>query len=171
MPSITINRGGPAADIEDGVYAVVLAAVNGPKTIYPPNAPDGTDIFEWEFLVEGSDQQIQGTTSTASGPKSKMYGWLTALLGGKPPAPGEQIDTDSLVGKRALATINHNDAGWPRIEQLTAIPAQMLQQQFAAATGAPTRPQAASTAPRPAASRPAARPQPVTAVAGDDLPF
>lgn len=168
MPQITIKRGGPSNDVEDGVYPMTLTAVTGPKTIYPANAPDGTDIFEWEFTLEDGTP-FQGTTSTASGPKSKMYGWITALRGGKPPEVDEQIELESLVGRQVLGTIGHNDGGWPRIDQLTAIPASMLQQRFAATTGTPTR---TPTATRPAAQRP--RPTaavPVATAAGDDLPF
>lgn len=165
MPQITINN------IENGVYPVMLMAVTGPKTIYPANAPEGTDIYEWTFsLDDGRD--IQGVTSTASGPKSKMYGWLTALLG-KAPAAGDAIDTDALLGRRALATIDHNDGGWPRISQLTAMPVGMLQQTFQAAT-APPSPAPLNGLPagrRPAATRQAPPVAVVAAVAGDDLPF
>lgn len=168
MPQITINKGGPSTDIDNGVYPVTLAAVTGPKTIYPANAPEGTDIYEWTFsLDDGRD--IQGVTSTASGPKSKMFGWLTALLG-KAPAAGDAVDTDALLGRRALATIDHNDGGWPRLSQLTAMPVGMLQQQFAAAT-APAPLNGLPAGRRPAAARPAPMAGPVTAIPSDELPF
>lgn len=177
MPSITIKRGGPTNDIENGVYPMTLAGVNGPKTIFPPTAPDGTNIFEWDFtLADG--RPIQGTSSTFSGPKSKLYQWVTALRGGKPPEVDEEIELDSLVGRSVLGTIDHNEGGWPRLAQLTAIPASMLQQGFAAATGAPTRGTPVTTRPaanaRPAATRAAAplNLQPATQAGdGDELPF
>lgn len=158
MPLITINKGG--VEIPDGVYTVVLAKVEGPKTI---QRPDGTDaeIFDWTFQVFDGDHEgieLQGTTSTSSGPKSKMYAWLTALFGGKSPAVGTAFEADDLVGKLALATVRTPENGWPKIENLGAIPAAMLAGKVASATGAPIT--------QPGAPAPVAAAQPQS-----DLPF
>lgn len=193
MPNITIRQGG-GPDVDDGVYPVILVEVNGPKRIFPANPPDnspdgGVDILEWTFAIddEAGDVTVKDSTSVATSPKSKMYGWLTALLG-KAPEINATFDTDTLLGRRALATIGHRD-GWPRVTQLTAMPVGGLQQSFARATGAPTRaatpPQQPQQGQRPArqqsvsgVSAPQPRPQPVTVPASasqgvpeDDLPF
>lgn len=144
MPLITVKPSGPPPekDVEDGSYVVILTELKGPKRIYPDNAgPDGTDIFEWTFAIddEEGNREIQDNSSTASSPKSKMYGWLTALMDGKPPVMGTGFEAKDLVGRRALATIGHNEGGWPKVTNLTAIPKQLLQQKFAQATGAPTQ--------------------------------
>lgn len=167
MPLITVHQGGP--DIDAGVYPVVLVALTGPKTVTAQRGPKaGQDIqlFDWTFeIMDGihNDVQIDASTSTASGPKSKMYAFLTALAGGRPPAIGSTFEANDLVGKLALATISRPDDGWPRIDNLSAMPAAMLAQGFAKTTGTPL---AAETAPAAA--------QPVAAAADaarGDLPF
>lgn len=155
MPVLTVEKGGP--DIADGTYPVTLTKVEGPKTIYPqqgPNAGKAVEIYDWTFAIDGETEangdpvELQATTSTALSPKSKMFGYITALAGGKPPAVGAQVDTDKLIGRRALAAIARPaDGGWPRIGGLTAVPASML------------KPARAATA-APAAEQPT-----------DDLPF
>lgn len=174
MTTVTVTAGGP--EIADGVYPMYLKKLDGPKTIVPqsgPNAGQDVEIYDWTFETS-TGIEIQGTTSTASGPRSKLYSWLTALLGGRPPQVGQTFSNDDLEGKWVLGTIRKNDAGWPRIENLGAMPNEMQQQQFAAATGVPVT---APGAPAPAAPQP---PQPVATVspirdqvaAGtDDLPF
>jgi hypothetical protein len=107
-----------------------------------------------------------------------MFAFLTALLGGKPPAVGQTFEAADLCGRRALATISRSDSGWPRVENLGAMPASMLSTRVAQATGAPLKGlppvQAArpATAPR-AAQRPATQPlrQQVSPQSTGDLPF
>lgn len=122
MPLLTVNAGGP--DVEPGTYEVTLTAIEGPRTITAKTGPNaGTDfeIFEWQFALE-DDTIITATTSTASGPKSKMYGFLTALLDGQPPAVGSSFEAGDLVGRMCLATVVQSESGWPRIDHLTAKP-------------------------------------------------
>lgn len=160
MAQITINKGG--VDIPDGVYTVVLAKLDGPKTIQRADGQDA-DIFDWTFQVfdgEHEGIELQGTTSTSSGPKSKMFAWLTALFGGKAPAIGTTLNSEDIVGKLALATVRTPEGGWAKIENLGAIPAAMLAGKVAAATGAPVT--------APGAPAPVAAP---TAAPASDLPF
>lgn len=162
MPFITVRPGGPPPeeDVEDGVYPVVLVELKDPRTIVTERHPAGTDIIEWVFAIddEAGDRVISGVTSPASGPKSKMFGWLTALLGGRAPEIGAEYNKQDLIGRRALATIQHNDAGYPRIQSLTAIPRQP----------GITMPGAPAPAARP---RPTAVPAQAPAQDVDDLPF
>lgn len=171
---ITINKGG--IDIADGVYAVVLTKVDGPKTI---TRSDGTeaDIIDWTFEVmdgQYAGTEIQGTTSTSSGPKSKMFAWLTALFGGKAPTVGSSFEKDDLVGKLALATVRTPEGGWPKLENLGAIPASMLANGIARATGvgvaAPGAPASAPPQGEPVTFGVAGVQPPVAAGVGD-LPF
>ena len=85
-----------------------------------------------------------------------MYAYLTALFNGVAPAIGSKFEKTDLNGRRALATIKKDEAGWLRIENLGAMPASMLSARVAQATGAPT------VAGSPVLAVPAAT---------DDLPF
>jgi hypothetical protein len=184
---VTITKGGPTDDIDDGVYPVILTAISDPKTVTAtrgPNAGKDVDLIDWGFAVDEGDAEgyeITATTSTASGPKSKMFAFLTALFGGKAPPVGTQLQKDQIIGRRALATIAHNDGGWPVIANLGAIPNTMPLPQAQRQPVMPTNTEAmvpqqrrsrqtAADAPRfnaqgqiPVATAPAA--------ADDDLPF
>jgi hypothetical protein len=105
-------------------------------------------------LEDGSE--VTGSASTASGPKSKTFAWLTALLGGTPPAVGQSYPKSQLLGREALATIAIDEGGWAKIANLSA------------------RPKARAAAPVADVPQPVAAPaHPVAAqpVATDDLPF
>ena len=143
MPLFEVKAGG--VEIPDGVYPVVLTAITGPKLVTAqqgPNAGKEIELFDWTYAIDAPGTPEDGTeitasTSTASGPKSKMFSWLTALMGGKPPAVGTKFEVIDLVGRAALATIRTGESGWPRLENLGAMPAAMLGTRVAAATGAP----------------------------------
>ncbi len=167
-PLFTVKAGGP--EIEDGVYPVILLEIRGPKTVTAqrgPKAGQDIDLFDWTFAIDGGvldGTTVDTSTSTASGPKSKMYSYLTALMGGKAPLVGASFEATDLVGRQALATIRKDDSGWPRIENLGAMPTTM-RMPFPAA--------AAATTPAPvAAMAGVGLARPGTAVASDaDLPF
>lgn len=148
MPFIEVTQSGP--DIPDGVYPVVLVDIKGPKTVTAQRGPKaGQDIalLDWEFAVADgphADVVIQATTSTASGPRSKMYAYLTALSNGIAPAIGSKFEKGDLTGRMALATVKKDEAGWLRIENLGAMPAAMLAKAVGKATGAPTKADGAS---------------------------
>lgn len=182
MPFITVTQGG--IDIPDGVYPVTLVEIKGPKTVTAqrgPKAGQEVDLLDWVFAIDEGpyeDTTIEASTTTASGPKSKMFGYLTALQGGKAPDIGASFEAVDLCGRRALATIRKDDSGWCRIENLGAMPASMLAAGVARATGAPLKglPPVQSPAARPAApaQRPAAQPLRQAVAAGqpaDELPF
>jgi hypothetical protein len=184
-PFITITKGGPTQDIDDGVYPVVLIDIKGPKTVTAqrgPNAGQEVELLDWEFAVDEGEMEgfeISVSSSTASGPRSKTYAFLTALFGGKTPPVGTQLQKDQIVGRRALATIQHNDGGWPVIANLGAMPVTAPMGLQAPAT--PTDNTAmvpVQRAPRPqpplneTVERPAAAAVAVAArAANDDLPF
>lgn len=187
MPSVTVTSGAP--DIADGVYPVVLVEIKGdlndpesPKTVTAqrgPNAGQDIELWDWHFAINtgpgqpGDSVELSESTSTASGPRSKMYAYLTALRNGIPPAIGENIQFDSLYGRQALATVKKDESGWPRIVNLGAMPQNMQAQRLAQATGAPVQPPGA---PAPAAAAPVPLREAVGAAAApaattDDLPF
>jgi len=143
VPLISVTTGGP--DIDPGTYPVTLVDIEGPKVITPqsgPTAGQEMEILVWKFAVDEGEfegTEIEATTSTNTGPKSKVYGFLTALLGGKPPAENAQFEATDLAGRRALATVERPENGWAKIRSLVALPVANLSRGVAAATGAPLR--------------------------------
>lgn len=166
MPLFEVKAGGP--EIDDGVYPVILSDITGPKTVTVqrgPKAGQEIDLFDWIFAIDAPGNvydglEISTSTSTASGPRSKMFGYLTALFGGVAPAIGAGFEKVDLCGRQALATVRKDEGGWPRIENLGAMPAVMLR------TAAPV----AATAAAPVAAAPATEPVAAT-VGASQLPF
>ena len=157
--SITISAGAQQANVEPGTYLVILTQISEPREILPqtgPNAGKLVTLRDWTFALEDGTE-VRGSASTASGPKSKTYAWLTALLGGTPPAVGQVVPFSQLVGREALATITVDEGGWSKIANLTAKPRTRA-----------ASPVATPQPPTPAITRPVA---PVALGAADDLPF
>ena len=153
---ITISAGAPASDLTPGVYEVTLTDISEPRAIFPqsgPNAGKEVQLRDWTFHLEDGSA-IVGSASVASGPKSKTFAWLTALLGGTPPAINSSYPRDQLYGREALATIAIDEGGWAKIANLSA------------------RPKARAAAPVAAAPVAApAQPVPAQPVVADQLPF
>lgn len=128
---ITVSAGGPSPenDIPDGAYPVILTALSDPKTVTArrgPKAGQDIDLIDWTFIVDWpghalDTRELVESTSTASGPRSKMYAYLTALFGGTPPPAGTKLTKEHLVGRRAVATVTHDEGGWLRISNLGAV--------------------------------------------------
>ncbi len=152
---ITITAGAQS-DVEPGVYEVTLVEISEPRTIYPqtgPNAGKEVTLRDWTFALDDGSATVTGSASTASGPKSKTYAWITALLGHAPEI-GKTYPRSQLVGRGALATITVDEAGWARIANLSGLP------------------KARAAKPEPEApARRAQVAQPVAAATGDDVPF
>jgi hypothetical protein len=126
MAIITISN--PAPNIGPGNYMVKLFDISDPKTITPrsgPSAGQEVDVRDWDFAIvldDGTDgPHIRATTSMATGPLSKAYAFLAALLG-RQPKDGEEFELHDLVGLEAIATIGLSDSGYPRIETLGPLP-------------------------------------------------
>lgn len=167
-PFITVGGGGP--DIPDGVYPLTLVEIKEPKTVtakHGPKTGQDVDLIDWIFTIDEGPYEgttLETATTTASGPKSKMYGYLTALLGGLAPAIGTTFERVQLHGRRVLGTVQKDpDNGWPRIVSLGAMPASMLQAGFAKTAGLPATP---GTQPLRETVAVGATP-----AADDDLPF
>lgn len=178
MIEFTVSQGREGAPIEDGTYIVILSDIKGdptqankPKTVTAqrgPKAGQDIELWDWVFAIDQPGTPLDGTivessTSTASGPKSKMYAYLTALNNGRAPAAGSKFSLQDLRGRRALATIRNDDQGWPRIENLSALPASMLGAKLAEATGTVTN--------QPVPTQQPVRETVAAGAATDDLPF
>ena len=157
--TITISAGAPASDLTPGVYEVTLLDISEPRTIYPqsgPNAGKEVQLRDWTFALEDGTE-VTDAASISSGPKSKTFAWLTALLGGTPPEGGKSYPKSQLVGREALATIAIDEGGWPKIANLSARPKSR------SAAPAPVAPAAPGRRPAQTGARPLA--------ADDALPF
>ena len=156
---ITITAGAQQVDIEPGTHEVTLIEISEPRTIFPQtgvNAGKEVTLRDWTFALDGGPE-IRASASTASSPKSKTYAWLTALLGGTPPVVGQSYPRSGLIGRAAIATIEIDAGGWPKITNLSALPKTRAAAPAPVAAPAPTRRAAAA---------------PVAVAAGDsDLPF
>ena len=107
MALIEVKPGAKAGAFigEDGAYPATLVAVEGPRTITPKDGREPFELMEWTFAVEGAPDEaclVWASTSTATGPRSRAYGYLTGLLGGKAPAVGQAFEAQDLVGRMAM---------------------------------------------------------------------
>jgi hypothetical protein len=128
MPFLTVSKGAAQNNIPAGVYSVTLTEIKGPRTVTATRgelAGQDVDLLDWIFTVDEGPQQgiqIETSTSTKTGPKSRCYAFLVALFGGAAPPAGTALEREDLVGRDALATVRMDDGGWPRIENLGAKP-------------------------------------------------
>jgi hypothetical protein len=128
MSLITIQAGARTGAFlgPDGTYPATLVAIDGPKTITPKGAAP-FDLYEWTFAVDGAPDDaclVWTSTSTKSGPKSRMYGFLTALLG-RPPAIGQGFDAEDLRGRMAHLALRRDENGFTKVDSLSALPVRM----------------------------------------------
>jgi hypothetical protein len=151
------------SDIAPGTYLVALTEISEIRTntaTRGPNAGKEFSIRDWTFVTD-DDLEIRDSASVSKSSRSKQYQWITALLGGTPPALDQRISLSSLIGREVIATVDLVD-GWPKIVALSAKPQERPQGTGGRAAAARAQQQAA---------------QPVPSLAGtpgspaDDLPF
>lgn len=94
--------------IEPGTYKAQLERVDTDEGSF------GT-YRKWYWLVEadGKLESLSALTSAHTGPRSRSYQWLTALLGRAPQA-GEKLEDPT--GKTVLVTVGKNDKGFNTVE-------------------------------------------------------
>lgn len=100
----------PQDDVPDGIYSAAFEKVEAVEE----GGFDGNGFRKWHFLVDvnGVLMPLTGVTSFSTGPKSKAYEWLTAILGRGLQA-GEAIDDP--VGKRVTIRVGRNPKGYAKI--------------------------------------------------------
>lgn len=74
-------------------------------------------LIKWVFQVAVDEgiEELEGVTSRATGPKSKMRGWVASLLGRQPDG-GERLGGLGLVGKPCMVVIALDDGGYPKVD-------------------------------------------------------
>lgn len=152
MPLIEVSSGAPT--IPQGTYPASVVGITEKSLATKYSKPGQEDDFlEWTWLVHlpgGHTEEIRSLTTTATGPKSRVFEYLMALLGKVD--IGDGFEESDLVGKQAMLSIIINDDGFSKVDRVVAMPAQA-----APAKGPKT--------PAPVAAADEAE------ESGDDLPF
>lgn len=121
-------------------------------------------LHEWGFAIYGAPEgaeMVWVRSGEATGPKSKTYGIISALLAGRTIPPGTSLDINKhLIGRMGLVMVEENEQGYLDGKNVTAMPTALLQQLSPAGAAADTR-----------AAAPAPAPVPVATANPDDLPF
>jgi hypothetical protein len=143
---IEITAGGKEGAFrgDEGVYPAVLSthALIGPFKSKDPERPNETYMLhEWGFAIDDDslaedERMVWITSGQSTGAKSRTFGILTALAGGKPLAVGTKIDIEThLVGRSVLVDVRRNDRGYLDCVGVTPLPKAM--QKGAAPKAAP----------------------------------
>ena len=88
-------------------------------------------LHEWGFAIDDDSLPDDGrmvwiTSGQSTGAKSRTFGILTALAGGKALAVGTAIDIEThLVGRSVLVDVRKNDRGYLDCVGVTPLPKAM----------------------------------------------
>jgi hypothetical protein len=126
---LELNFGTPIPKAEPNTYPAILVGIE-PFRINEGTA-DAKTLIRWEFSLDGIEDPetpgmnliLDGVTSLATGPRSKMRPWVTALLGRSlDEAVSLSALRGQLVGKPCLAVVVINDAGYSKVDNVVAAP-------------------------------------------------
>ncbi len=148
MPLITVTAGTPV--LKAGTYPATLIGIKPKRMATKFSKPGEEDDFlEWPWLVEGADKDVEVTslTSVATGPKSRIFEYLTALLGAGNVNINDGFDENDLVGKKAQLSIVVTDDGFSKVDQIVAPVVTRASRAAAAPAAAPAAPVVAPSAP------------------------
>lgn len=153
MTDMELNFGTPIPKAEAGTYAALCVGVE-PFVINEGTA-DAKTLIRWEFSLDGTDDPetpgqpviLDGVTSTATGPRSKMRPWVGALLGRN---LEEALSLSALraqvLGHPCQVVVEINDSGYSKVANVIAPPRMPARPAKPAAVpadafvGAPTTP-------------------------------
>ena len=118
----TIEVGG---DVATGTYLCTLVELERFSIISTGeyDTPAGEEIPKLRWLWATEDgTTIEGSTSMATGPRSKMRAWMAAI-GVDLSKPGH-VSLKSLVGREALVNVAPNENGYATIASIVAKPSK-----------------------------------------------
>jgi hypothetical protein len=108
-----------------------------PATVSEITADDDGNYgaqYRFKFVLGGAlnEKKMNGWCKQSGSVKSKFFEWYTALTG-RTPKPGEEVDTDELIGKTAqlVIKIKKNDDGSEKnvIDSVLPMQAQVVKAQ------------------------------------------
>jgi len=122
---LTMTVGGTPT-VEDGTYPANLIALDDKPVPDRDNPEDTMTLRIWKFGLDaldsdGNPAEVEGVSSTALGPRSKAYKWISALLGRKL-ENGELITREMLLGRECLVTVAQNDNGYSKVIEVVSAP-------------------------------------------------
>ena len=144
MSTLIISAGSkPGAYLEeDGGFAATLVTFErrGPFDAKQPKFPgEQFYMLEWGFAIEGAPEDacmVWASSGESTGPKSKTFGYISALFGGKQPPVGTQLDIEKqLIGRMALVNVRKDENGYVKVDSVVPLPKAM--QKGAAPKAAP----------------------------------
>jgi hypothetical protein len=136
MTTIEITQGGKEGAFrgDEGVYPAVLSthALIGPFKSKDPERPNETYMLhEWGFAIDDDsladdERMVWITSGMSTGQKSRTFGILTALAGGKTLQVGTKVDIEThLIGRSVLVDVRKNDRGYLDCVGVTPLPKAM----------------------------------------------
>ena len=116
----TLDIGG---DIQPGTYLCTLVGLERFTIVSNGeyDTPAGEEIHKlrWQFAAD-DDSMIEGSTSLATGPRSKMRAWMNGI--GVDISKPAKIKLHDLLGRSALVTVALNEQGYATISSVVAPP-------------------------------------------------
>jgi len=116
----TLDVGG---DIQPGTYLCVLTGLERFEITSNGEfeTPAGEIIPKLRWLFATDDGlQIEGSTSMATGPRSKMRAWMTGI--GVDISKPAKLKLGDLVGREAMVTVALNESGYAAISSVVPAP-------------------------------------------------
>jgi hypothetical protein len=92
-------------------------------------APREQRVAQQAFTINDGDpsdnSMVWIATGERTGPQSRTYGIISALLAGKQPPVGTQLDIEKhLIGRRALVTVAKDEKGYMKVVGVSALPSK-----------------------------------------------
>lgn len=122
MTDMELNFGKPIPKAEPGSYPAVLVGVD--PFLINEGTPEAKTLMRWDFSLDGIEDPevpgvpliLDGVTSLATGPRSKMRPWVTALLGRElDEAISLSALRSQLLGHPCLVRVEINDSGYSKV--------------------------------------------------------
>jgi len=119
--------------IDQGIYNATLRKVSLKKIESGQYAGNTIRIWTFDVDVNGVPQEVTSSSSLNTGPRSKSYAWLSALLG-RAPVPGEK-GLDPTGRPCRVHLIIDDESGYNKV--VTVLPAEKGQKAVAAISEPP----------------------------------
>jgi hypothetical protein len=124
VPLIEVKPGTPM--VPAGTYSASLIGIRPRRMVSQFSNPPGQeeDRLEWTWLVDGPDKEVEITslTTLATGPKSRIFEYLLALVGPDKAQVGAGFEESDLVGKGVMVSVIVNADGFSKIDTIVAAP-------------------------------------------------